>query len=112
MTKQEGSWSDLRTLARKGGECQPRYDNYDAIEVPFVKDIPADYDGVMGVPVTFLNKYNPEQFEIIGTSDRGGDGLINHLYLPHDRRDAPVINGKGVYTRLFIRHRKPLAKVA
>lgn len=43
----------------------PKYDNYDAIEVPFVEAIPSDYDGVMGVPITFLDKYNPEQFEIL-----------------------------------------------
>ena len=48
-----------------------RYDNYDAIEVPFTDAIPADYDGVMGVPITFLDKHNPEQFEILGTSDNG-----------------------------------------
>lgn len=44
----------------------PEYDNYDAIEVPYVEAIPSDYDGVMGVPITFLDKYNPEQFEIVG----------------------------------------------
>lgn len=47
------------------------YDNYDAIEVPFVDAIPSDYDGVMGVPITFLNKYNPDQFEILGATQRG-----------------------------------------
>lgn len=47
------------------------YDNYDAIEVPFVEAIPSDYDGVMGVPVTFLDKYCPEQFEIVGATQRG-----------------------------------------
>ena len=46
----------------------PHYDNYDAIEVPFVEAIPSDYDGVMGVPITFLDKYNPAQFEIISMS--------------------------------------------
>ena len=49
----------------------PRYDNYDAIEVSRFADIPAGYDGVMGVPVTFLEKYNPDQFEILGITDRG-----------------------------------------
>lgn len=44
----------------------PKYDNYDAIEVSKVSDIPVDYDGVMGVPITFLDKYNPNQFEIVG----------------------------------------------
>ena len=43
-----------------------RYDNFDAIEVPFTDAIPSDYDGIMGVPITFLDKYNPDQFEIVG----------------------------------------------
>lgn len=47
-------------------EEYPRYDNYDAIEVSKTANIPCDYDGVMGVPITFLDKYNPEQFEILG----------------------------------------------
>jgi hypothetical protein len=85
----------------------PKYDNYNAVEVSRSQDIPADYSGIMGVPVTFLTKYNPDQFEIVGTSDRGGDGQIDHLYEEHDRRDAPVINGVGVYKRLFIRNRHP-----
>ncbi len=50
----------------KGKTKYDEYDNYDAIEVPFTDAIPSDYDGVMGVPITFLDKYNPEQFEIIG----------------------------------------------
>ena len=50
----------------KGKAAYDRYDNYDAIEVPFTDAIPSDYDGVMGVPITFLDKYNPEQFEILG----------------------------------------------
>ena len=47
-----------------------RYDNYDAIEVPFIDAIPSDYDGVMGVPITFLDRYNPDQFEIIAQQRR------------------------------------------
>ncbi|PKP46229.1 MAG: DNA methyltransferase [Bacteroidetes bacterium HGW-Bacteroidetes-11] len=50
----------------KGKDSYDRYDNYDAIEVPFTDAIPSDYDGVMGVPISFLDKYSPEQFEIIG----------------------------------------------
>ena len=50
----------------KGKKSYDRYDNYDAIEVPFTDAIPSDYDGVMGVPISFLDKYYPEQFEIIG----------------------------------------------
>ena len=51
-------------------EEYPKYDNYDAIEVSKVSDIPIDYKGAMGVPITFLNKYNPEQFEVIWIADR------------------------------------------
>jgi len=84
----------------------PKYDNYDAIEVSRYSDIPMDYDGVMGVPITFLNKYNPDQFEIIWTTDRGGDGMLEDIKLPHTRYDAPVINGQGIYKRIFIRNKK------
>ena len=55
----------------KGKRKYDKYDNYDAIEVPFTDAIPSDYDGVIGVPVSFLDKYNPDQFEILGTSDNG-----------------------------------------
>jgi hypothetical protein len=48
-----------------------KYDNYNALEVSFVKNIPGDYDGIMGVPISFLDKYNPEQFEILGATQRG-----------------------------------------
>jgi hypothetical protein len=54
-----------------------RYDNYDAIEVPFTNAIPSDYEGLMGVPISFLDKYSPEQFEILGTSD---NGLVDDKY--------------------------------
>ena len=55
----------------KGKTKYDEYDNYDAIEVPFTDAIPSDYDGVMGVPISFLDKYNPEQFEILGATQRG-----------------------------------------
>jgi len=77
----------------------PTYDNYDAIEVSKVADIPMDYDGVMGVPISFLDKYNPKQFEILGKTnnkDSGRDYLIG---------DNPMamIAGKGLYHRILIR---------
>lgn len=56
----------------------PHYDNYDAIEVSKTKDIPEDWRGAMGVPITFLDKYNPEQFEILGLSAKYGFGLNSH----------------------------------
>lgn len=53
------------------GKEYKKYDNYDAIEIPFTDAIPSDYDGIMGVPISFLNKYNPDQFEILGATQRG-----------------------------------------
>jgi len=77
-----------------------KYDNYDAIEVSLVKNIPSDYKGVMGVPVSFLDSYNPDQFEILG-SNRGVDQDPNKIY-----GKGSYLNGKEVYKRLFIKHRK------
>ena len=87
-------------------EEYPKYDNYDAINVSTYTDIPCDYDGAMGVPITFLDKYNPKQFEIIWTTDRGGDGYLEEFKKPWDRYDAPVLNGKGLYTRILIRKKQ------
>ena len=84
-------------------EAYPKYDNYNAINVDFTDAIPKDYDGVMGVPISFLDKYCPEQFEIIWTTDRGGDGNLEFLKEPWNRYDAPVINSKGIYKRILIR---------
>lgn len=74
-------------------EYYPKYDNYDAIEVSKTCEIPMDYDGVMGVPITFLDKYNPNQFEIV--KFRKGD----------DDKDLSV-NGKCPYFRILIRHKR------
>ncbi|MCL1820512.1 MAG: adenine-specific methyltransferase EcoRI family protein [Oscillospiraceae bacterium] len=76
----------------RGKECYDRYDNYDAIEVPFSDAIPSDYEGVMGVPISFLHKYCPEQFEII--KFRKGD----------DDRDLSV-GGKCPYFRILIKNK-------
>jgi hypothetical protein len=70
------------------------YDNYNAIEVPFTNAIPNDYEGVMGVPISFLNKYNPEQFEIV--KFRFGD----------DNKDLKLIDGSCPYFRILIKHKK------
>ena len=80
-------------------EAYPRYDNYDALEVGFTDAIPSDYDGVMGVPISFLDKYCPEQFEIVG-SNRGVDQDPNGVY-----GRSSLIKGREVYKRLFIRQR-------
>jgi len=88
-------------------EEYPNYDNYNAIEVSKTKDIPIDYDGVMGVPITFMNKYNPTQFQLIGTSNRGGDDVpeVNAIRLSEQKMDSCLINGKKVYKRLFIKRK-------
>ena len=83
----------------------PKYDNYDAIEVPKTADIPCDYDGVMGVPITFMDKYNPEQFEIIGATESEGKGFSNGLWHPKSDVAQATVNGKRVYKRIFIRRR-------
>lgn len=88
-------------------EEYPKYDNYDAINVDKTADIPMDYYGVMGVPITFMDKYNPDQFEIIGCTDRGGDNrpMVNAIRLTTKPEDSPKLNGKKLYTRIFIRRR-------
>ena len=85
----------------------PKYDNYDAIEVSKVKDIPEDYDGVMGVPITFLDKFSPEQFEILGMSASAGynSKIVGIDFL--GKKDArPIINNKNTYARIFIKNKK------
>jgi hypothetical protein len=73
-------------------EDYPKYDNYDAINVNATKDIPCDYDGVMGVPITFMDKYSPEQFELIGNE-----------YTLNIEKGRGYVKGKRMYSRLFIR---------
>lgn len=98
----------------RGKAAYDHYDNYDAIEVPFTDAIPSDYDGVMGVPISFLIKYCPEQFEILGITDRDNRwGLKTKEYTISDtpnftdlnRRGAVWSNGSLVstYARLLIR---------
>lgn len=82
----------------------PKFDNYDAIEVSKVADIPLDYDGVMGVPITFLNKHNPKQFEIVGLIAGNIKGLAG---IPSaSGKDGPYINGKLKYGRILIRRKQ------
>lgn len=78
-----------------------KYDNYDAIEVPYTNLIPRDYEGVMGVPITFLDKYCPEQFELLGCSYIFGDCGYHKI----DTDWNCYINGERIFKRLFIRRR-------
>lgn len=97
---------DLILYKQYNDEEYPTYDNYDAINVNTTKDIPMDYSGVMGVPITFLDKYNPEQFEILGLSASAGYNkeIVGIPFLGN--KDArPLINGKNTYARIFIKKR-------
>ena len=88
-------------------EDYPKYDNYDAINVDRTSEIPMDYAGAMGVPITFLDKYDPGQFEILDCNDiRLSDGVpVKGHGLIKDKDSA--INGKPKYVRIAIRNRKP-----
>lgn len=84
-----------------------KYDNYNAIEVPYTDAIPSDYAGVMGVPITFLDKYNPEQFELIGMAEDNGRGYSGGVIVdPKGNPHATVPSGKHMYKRIFIKHKK------
>lgn len=80
------------------------YDNYNAIEVPFVEAIPSDYDGIMGVPITFMNSYNANQFEIIGMGEDNGSGYSGGVW--NGGSKSCLIGGKAMFKRIFIRHKK------
>jgi len=86
------------------------YDNYDAIEVPFTDAIPSDHKGVMGVPISFLDKYNPDQFEILGSRRWAKSPVLQSLYRGDKSLDtdfSTFVQGRETYDRIFIRHRKP-----
>lgn len=90
----------LLKLAKKyTPEAYPRYDEYDAINVRTINDIPCDYPGIMGVPITIINKYNSEQFEIIGEANHGSDNEYDLF--------KPTINGKLLFKRILIRNKNP-----
>lgn len=100
-----------------------RYENYDAIEVPFTDAIPSDHDGVMGVPITYLDKHNPDQFDIVGTleSNDPKNFLRTRVYTAQECRDAyrerfgksgvydlnasGVVDGVKVFKRILIRRK-------
>lgn len=93
-----------------------KYDNYDAIEVPFTDAIPSDYIGIMGVPISFLEKYNPVQFEILGITQRNDDPYKIKRYTTSEYKNANDLNAratiwvdgilKSVYARILIKKRK------
>lgn len=89
-----------------------RFDNYDCINIDRIEDIPVDYDGLMGVPISFLDKWNRDQFEIVGLlSDNKGDGIYifngTETYTDerHKKSKCGVIDGKRIYCRLLIKRK-------
>ena len=110
-------YEDIVLYKKYSQEEYPKYDNYDAINIDKTKDIPKDYKGVMGVPITFIDKYNPDQFEILGITDRSNSsGLRTKKYTAEDspkyndlnaRSVLKTVKGyKAVYARLLIRNKK------
>lgn len=104
---------DLILYKKYTPEEYPKYDNYDAINVDKTKDIPMDFDGVIGVPITFLDKYNPDQFEIIGLANdkrEKDDAFIQaepyYLDEQHKNFVGFVVNGKATYARIVIKNKK------
>ncbi len=89
---------DLILYKTYSEEDYPKYDNYDAINVDKTKEIPMDYKGAMGVPITFLDKYNPKQFELIGRMTTTKKDEFNFGY--------PYINGKKIYARILIKNKR------
>lgn len=82
----------------------PNYDNYNAINVNKVADIPLDYSGFMGVPITFIDKYNPEQFELLGIMNTGEVNKgIRYENTTHGR---PIVNGVELYLRIIIKNKR------
>ena len=89
---------DLILYKSYNSENYPKYDNYDAINVDKTAEIPMDYNGIMGVPITFLDKYNPDQFEIVGILNHGCDSEYDLA--------KPVLNGKEKFSRILIRRKR------
>jgi hypothetical protein len=84
------------------------YDNYDAIEVSKVKNIPINWGGIMGVPITFLDHYNPNYFKIIGYAAKWDSENVGYLH----KEGTPwgcVLDGKNLYARIFIRWKRIIA---
>lgn len=97
---------DIPLYRRYTPEDYPKYDNYAAINVDKTAEIPYDYYGVMGVPITFIDKYNPDQFEIVGASESEGKGFSFGLWDKESGVAQPLVNGEKTYKRIFIQRKK------
>ncbi len=89
---------------QKNDNSYKKYDNYDAIEVPYINAIPNDYKGTMGVPVSIFDKYNPKQFKIIGMAEDNGRGFSGGIW--DGKNPHCIVNGKIMFKRIFIKHKE------
>ena len=108
---------EMILVKRYNAEDYPRYLNYDAIEVGVTSEIPCDYPDLMGVPITFMDKYNPDQFEIVGISERDSP-LRTRVFTKEEYSNYSDLNRcgalmqvdgtiKSTYMRIFIRNKHP-----
>ena len=99
---------ELITVKTYNANEHPEYDNYRAIEVARYKDIPTDFNGVMGVPITFLDHYNPDQFEIVGSDYEVKLGLLPKVVKPgwQGKTDRGYLGGKRLFARILVRRRR------
>lgn len=106
MTMEENLRHSKHKAVREKGYRE--YDNYKAIEVPYTDAIPTDYNDIMGVPISFLNKYNPSQFEIVGIDYDVREGRLSELINPNwnGELDRAYLDGKRLYRRIFIRKKR------
>lgn len=98
-------YEEIDLVCHYSDEEYPKYDNYDAIEVSKITDIPMDYQGAMGVPITFMDKYCPVQFDIIGASESEGKGFSNGLWNSESGIAQPLVKGNKKYKRVFIKRK-------
>jgi hypothetical protein len=99
----------------KGKTSYDKYENYDALDIPFTDAIPSDYGSVMGVPISFLDKYSPEQFEIIWQASGNTRASapkeildkLGYVVHPDDRGGCSIVDGRRTYDRIFIKHKNP-----
>ena len=112
FTSMRDDYPPKLVLSRKYVEGEyKKFDNFDAINIDKTKDIPVDYTGLMGVPITFIDKWNPDQFELIGLfcDKRNGKYLINgdsrYIDEGHKSYVGPVIDGKAFFSRILIKRK-------
>ena len=94
---------ELTELYKGNEDKYPKYDNHHAINIDKTSEIPIDYKGVMGVPISFIDKWNPEQFEVLGIT-RSWDN--NGLYNGQLKTKDPIVNGQALYARILIQNKR------